>query len=76
MRKVIEASKKIDSDVERYRKMCEYVEKLLKELNMRSRKITLLKGDVPMGDANVSKIGRLDDLALALENAINILAKI
>ena len=76
MRKVIEASKKLDPGVKRYKKACESVEKLLNELNARSRKITLLKGDVDMGDADVSKIGGLDELAFALENAINILAKI
>lgn len=58
------------------KKQCIFVEKLLKELNTKSRKISLLKSDDEMGDADSSKVGQLDQLALALENAINILAKL
>ena len=76
MRKIIEASKKLDPDVKRYKRICELVEGLIKELNTRSRKIAILKSGVVMDDADTSKIGVLDELALTLENAINILAKI
>lgn len=60
-----------------YSKNCDRIEKMLKELNtMAENKMRLLKADDEMGDADKSKIGKLDDLAMSLDKTIGILSKI
>lgn len=75
MRKSISVSESMINE-SGIKKKCVLVEKLLKELNTMSRKVSLIKADDEMGDADPSKLGRLDELALSLENTINLLAKL
>jgi hypothetical protein len=59
-------------------KQLDFSEKLLKELNTKaSNKLRLVRADIDMGDADEAKlIGTLDTFNMALENAINTLAKV
>lgn len=68
--------KSISVNESKVSKSCVFIEKLLKELNTKSKKISLIKADDEMGDVDSSKIASLDELAMSLEKSINILSKL
>ena len=68
--------KSISVNESKMTKSCNLIEKMLKELNTKSKKISLLKADDEMGDADMSKIALLDELADSLDNAISIISKL
>ena len=68
--------KSISVNESKITKSCNLIEKMLKELNTKSKKISLLKADDEFGDADASKLSLLDELAESLDNAIGIISKL
>ena len=76
MRKLISTNEaKVDSKGKELKKACITAEKQLEQLNKLSRKIKTYKDDVEFGDYDSSKIGKLNDFNLVLEELINMLSK-
>lgn len=57
-------------------KKCVLIEKMLKELNTKARKIETVKNDADFGDNVEDKFGQLDDISVALEQVINLISKL
>lgn len=58
-------------------KKCDTIEKMLKELNTRSKKISTIKDEEKSGLGDWSeKFGELDEISLDLENLINRISKL